>query len=63
MKQPTRAEIQVKIKHPTAICIEGGRPRFQIWCMVLSFAGDKLGEGNTEQVAWMRALLKVRSTT
>ena len=54
----TTPELRVKVKYPRARCIAGGRPKFQIWNLLFSFIGEKLGEGNTEKSAWKDALKK-----
>lgn len=51
----TLAELKVRRKFPLAVCKTGGRPPFQIWNMLFSFAGEKLGEGRTEREAWKDA--------
>lgn len=47
-------ESQVKAKYGNACCVRCGKG-FQIWDMLFSWAGDKLGEGRTEKEAWANA--------
>ena len=55
------AKAKVLLRCPQAVCISGGRPAFQIWFKLASFAGRKLGEGSTRKFAWEDAERKTRS--
>jgi hypothetical protein len=55
---PTKAELAVKVKYPSAVCCKG-RPAYQIWNLLFTWCGDKLSEGRTEAEAWKNAAKKV----
>jgi hypothetical protein len=54
------AKQKVLTRAPSAQCIKGGRPEYQIWVKRLSFAGVKLGSGSTERFAWEDAERRTR---
>jgi hypothetical protein len=54
------AKQKVIARYPTAQCWTGGRPAYQVWVKLLTFAGNKLGEGSTRRHAWEDAERKTR---
>lgn len=52
----------VLTKHPHAFLFKSVTNRFQIWVRdaMLFFAGEKLGEANSEAGAWLAAAKKIR---